>query len=194
MRAEYRKRVGARHPCSRISRPVASGSGSCCRRAAGRPRTPGSRPPARRGRHRANPGHRGVARHVLIREQSVLPRAGRRSAGSPRMFMIAGPGLTDEQGREDAEHHRDEHLDRRLLACSWASWRRLMRISSAWPTQRETDRHAELVGLDDGHHERPESGRCIARPAARMASGDRARPGSRQHPGEFHPDSQPGTG
>ena len=75
-----------------------------------------------------------------------------------RIFRTAGPSTIDEQRREDAEHHRDQHLDRRLLRPLLGQLTALDAHLVGLGAQHAADRHAERVGLEDGEHERADLG------------------------------------
>ena len=74
------------------------------------------------------------------------------------MLMSGRPEDDDEQRREDAEHHRDQHLHRRLLGLLLGQLAALDAHLVGLGPQHPADRHAEGVGLEDGEHERPELG------------------------------------
>src|SRR5262245_22498694 len=64
------------------------------------------------------------------------------------------PEHDDEQSGEDAEHHRDEHLDRGLLRTLFGELTALDPHLVGLRPKYAADRHAERVGLQDRQYER----------------------------------------
>ena len=102
------------------------------------------------------------------------------------MLMTAGPITTTNSAGKMQNTIGMSIFTGAFWACSWASCRRLMRISSAWARSTAADRDAEGVGLEDGEHERPHLGHVdalVERPHGVGAAG--AGPDLAQHAGEL---------